>query len=307
MGRNRKYDDWEEYEGILKEFINNFRSHYYPSMRINSTWYRPFIKFHGGKFYQLTDIINKMPPHNTFVETCGGGGGVVLNKQKTKKDVYNDISPMLVNMFNHLKHVPEFLDEIRKLTYSKETFFYYKKLVCKNPMENALRELVRRKMSIRGKARSFCWQDRTRRGMPGEISAWLSFLTLLDFYREQFQKISIENLDIIDCILKYDSPTTLFYIDPPYNESKISVNEKQMYDNYMPDSKHEALARLLDNIKGQFLLSGFQDTKIEKWYKKFIRMPINKNNYYPKKIVSKKFECLWANYSPFGYADFSFL
>ena len=57
----------------------------------------------------------------------------------------------------------------------------------------------------------------------------------------------IECLDALECIRLYDRPHTLFFVDPPYfgGEADYAVR----FDRY------QALADLLANIKGRFILS----------------------------------------------------
>ncbi len=61
-------------------------------------------------------------------------------------------------------------------------------------------------------------------------------------------RTTIENLDACDCILKYDSPETFFYIDPPYWDA----------DFYAVSFKEKDFRRLSDTLRkisGTFILS----------------------------------------------------
>ena len=83
-------------------------------------------------------------------------------------------------------------------------------------------------------------------------------------FREHFNKITfVENLDFENVIMKYDSPTTYFYLDPPYwkTEGYYSAHDFDAYD-------HERLSNVLNNIKGKFGLSYYDFSNLSKWYPK---------------------------------------
>lgn len=83
-------------------------------------------------------------------------------------------------------------------------------------------------------------------------------------YREHFDKIKfVENLDFEDVVKKYDSPTTYFYMDPPYWKTE------NYYSNHDFDvSDHERLANTLKSIQGKFSLSYYDFPTLSKWFPK---------------------------------------
>ena len=70
----------------------------------------------------------------------------------------------------------------------------------------------------------------------------------------------VENLDYTDLILKYDSPTTFFYVDPPYWKTE------DYYSNHDFDSDdHNTLVTHLKRIKGKFALSYYDFDLLREW------------------------------------------
>lgn len=65
--------------------------------------------------------------------------------------------------------------------------------------------------------------------------------------------VSIECADALKYIRRWDSPQTLFYVDPPYPGS-----ENGHYGGYTQQD-FEALCDVLDNVHGSFLLSCYDN------------------------------------------------
>lgn len=73
-------------------------------------------------------------------------------------------------------------------------------------------------------------------------------------YSERLKDVVILNKDYREVVRRYDSPNTLFYFDPPYEESKRTAG----YTHSEFDI--EAMKRVLDGVKGKWILS-FNDGK----------------------------------------------
>ena len=72
-----------------------------------------------------------------------------------------------------------------------------------------------------------------------------------------------ENLDYIECIIRYDNPTTFFYVDPPYWKTE------DYYSNHDFDSEdHDTLVTHLKRIKGKFALSYYDFDLLSEWLPK---------------------------------------
>ncbi len=83
-------------------------------------------------------------------------------------------------------------------------------------------------------------------------------------YREHFDKITfVENMDFQDVVEKYDSPTTYFYMDPPYYKTE------DYYSNHIfTIDTHQRLATCLQNIQGKFSLSYYDFPQLSEWFPK---------------------------------------
>ena len=81
-------------------------------------------------------------------------------------------------------------------------------------------------------------------------------------FREHFDKITfVENLDFEGVLAKYDSPSTYFYMDPPYWKTE------NYYSNHDFDREdHERLANVLKALKGKFSLSYYDFELLHQWF-----------------------------------------
>jgi site-specific DNA-adenine methylase len=84
-------------------------------------------------------------------------------------------------------------------------------------------------------------------------------------YRKHFDRITfVENMDFEGVIKKYDSPTTYFYLDPPY------FTKETYYSNHDFDrNDHERLANVLKSIQGNFSLSYYDFPLLHKWFPEY--------------------------------------
>jgi len=81
-------------------------------------------------------------------------------------------------------------------------------------------------------------------------------------FQKHFDRITfIENKDFCDIINQYDSPTTYFYLDPPYFKTE------NYYSNHDFDrNDHERLYKCLQDIKGKFSLSYYEFELLSQWF-----------------------------------------
>jgi DNA adenine methylase len=133
---------------------------------------------------------------------------------------------------------------------------------CLSQTERAIHYAIQRVQSFSGTGSSWAY----RINAPKFSGKWLPFLNRLELINARIKKVQIECLDFEKVIKKYDSKSTLFYLDPPYIGGEKYYKTKSV--NFRHED-HERLARTLKKIRGKFILSYYDHETIRKSYKAF--------------------------------------
>ena len=78
-------------------------------------------------------------------------------------------------------------------------------------------------------------------------------------YAMMLQSVQIENMNAPKLIKMYDTPRTLFYIDPPYSHES-SRNYVGYYNYEMAEHEHHDLIELIRSVKGYVVISGYNSS-----------------------------------------------
>jgi DNA adenine methylase len=255
---------------------------------------------HGGKFYLKEWILSYFPANYEemeYVEPCGGACNVLLNKIRSKREIYNDLDKDLYNLVYCLKTQPvEMSSRALEIPYSEESFLAALQ-GTKEGVEGAINEMVSRRMSRGGLKKNFSWSKRKRGGLPGDENAWRSFThDHLPRICDRLADIEVSNKHVIDLVNEHrDNTNALIYLDPPYLSTTRTA--QKAYTVEMTDKEHGALADLLRNVKCKVLLSGYYSSLYAKMYKGW-KMHAKEiaNHAGQAKNKQRRIECLWSNF-----------
>jgi DNA adenine methylase len=267
---------------------------------------RKIIPFgwYGGKFSHLAWLLPLLPKCHHYCEPFGGSAAVLLNREPSPIETYNDLDGEVVNFFRVLRDEKEKLIEAIGLTpFSREEFA----LACKldpalPPLERARRFYVRARQVRTGLAQTASlgrWancKNTSRSGMSGVISRWLGAIEDLPQIAERLLRVQIENRPAAEVIRLYDSPDTLFYCDPPYVHD--TRGDAKAYRYEMTNQEHAELSGLLNKVRGMVAISNYQCDLMDelypppKWHK---TVSSQRTNHASK---GTRVEVLWTNYDP---------
>lgn len=206
----------------------------------------------GGKnrlAKKIVSIINRVP-HRTYAEPFVGMGGVFLKRtMSAPAEVINDYNRDVANLFRILqRHYVAFLDLMKfQLTTRRE----FERLKSTDPqtltdLENAVRFLYLQRLAFGGKVKGQNFGVDPAGAASFNI---LQLAPLLEQVHERLSGVVIECLPWKEFIGRYDTPETLFYLDPPY------WGAEGCYGAAFGRGEFEQLSAVLKGIHGRFILS----------------------------------------------------
>jgi len=223
---------------------------------------RPFLNYFGGKFAVRDKILEHFPAHDIYVEVFGGGGSILFSKGRSKHEIFNDINSEIVNVFRQARDNGDKLKRLLELTpFSREELkLSYEK--CDDPLEQARRTLTQSHMSITKALNHKSSLRNSTQVNRSPAKSWAGWVDYFDAFIERLRGVVIENRSFEDMFSIYDSESTLFYLDPPY--VKETRGSKYVYKFEMSNEDHEKMVELLKNIRGNVVLSGYENPIYEK-------------------------------------------
>ncbi len=265
--------------------------------RIAFGWY-------GGKFSHLDWLLPLLPACHHYCEPFAGSAAVLLNREPSPVETYNDLDGEVVNFFRTLRDQKDRLLEAIGLTpFSREEFALACELDPALPaVERARRFYVRARQVRTGLAQTASlgrWANckgTSRAGMSGVVSRWLGAVEALPEIAQRLLRVQIENRPALEVIRLYDSPETLLYCDPPYVHA--TRGDDSAYGHEMTDREHEELAAVLNSVRACVAVSNYPCGLMDELYPP----PRWRKTVSPAKTIhstkGRRAEALWTNYDP---------
>jgi DNA adenine methylase len=267
---------------------------------------RKLIAFgwYGGKYSHLDWLLPLLPACHHYCEPFAGSAAALLNRPPSPVETYNDLDGEVANFFRVLRDQKNRIVEAIGLTpFSREEFA----IACAiepslPPLERARRFFVRARQVRTGLAQTASlgrWancKDTSRAGMSGVVSRWLGSVEMLPEIANRLLRVQVENRPAEEVIQLYDSPTTLFYCDPPYIHS--TRGDAKAYGHEMTDGEHRRLARILNSVRGLVAVSNYDCELMAELY------PARRwqKHVSPERTIHStkdtRVEVLWTNYDP---------
>jgi len=208
----------------------------------------------GGKTNLAGWVVHNLPDHEVYVEPFGGGAAVLLNKERSSVEVYNDFDGDIVQFFEVARDRPDELEEwCFRTPFSEELHQryvqdFYNGERPDDPIERAGRFLFLRYTQFAGKYKGPSGFKRdTLRSFAGESTSWANVPKKIQGVCGRLHGVSIQQADYREIIDRYDSDKTVFYCDPPYLEKEHTYR--------IGGFEHSNLAAALVDIDGYAMVS----------------------------------------------------
>ena len=236
---------------------------------------KAIIKYPGSKWSIAGWIVNFFPEHHSYLEPFFGSGAVLFNKPRSNIETVNDLDGDVVNLFEWIKKDPEKLaHEIYWTPYARQAYEDAFALVPEDSLQKAVNfyiklnmghgfrtngEKVGWKNDVQGRERAYAALD--WKHLPGKIME----------AAERLRGVQIENRPALDVIARFNFPSVLVYLDPPY---VLSTRHGKQYKHEMDDTGHNELMDVALAHRGPLLISGYDNEiyndRLRGWYKEEI-------------------------------------
>lgn len=226
------------------------------------------VGYYGGKGHLARRIIRLLPPGRVYVEPYAGVASVFWHLPRPYEvEVLNDLDERIVGLFRVLQDprmFEEFSHRIYWTPYSRSEFVRAIDILRSggghSPVTQAWALYVVCNQGVSGRAyrvppgswgRAFV----STRGMAMTASRWRSRMTQLRRWHERLTRVQLDCRDALEIVRYWDSPDTVFYIDPPYIlGARASLG---VYRHEQDDDHHRELVSVLLGLRGAAVVSGY--------------------------------------------------
>jgi DNA adenine methylase len=219
----------------------------------------PFCR-QGNKFPMREEIIRLIPKHTRYVEPFLGSGAIFYNKPVvlSQENILNDLDKHTYDQHRLIIDAP--IDPA-KYPRHLNTIPAIKRFYRKTP-KNAAERLIHEKIEA---CNGFS-------GSPVRLSYGIyrkadptKILKNLTFYKSRLNdNVTLLNQDYATVVRTYDSPSTFFFFDPPYERTRsiYGYGEHKTFD-------YSKLLDVLRSIRGKFLMTINDSQNIREVFRQF--------------------------------------
>ena len=258
------------------------------------------ITYYGGKQKLVTTIVPMFPEHTLYSEPFVGGGAVFWAKPKSPVEVINDTNRELINFYQVLQR--DYISLEKEIRISLHSRSMHRDAQVVNSAPHLFSDVKRAWAIWVLAAQSFSSQldgtwgyDVKRNSTSNKVHKKRESFT--EELAIRLQGVQIECTDALRIIESRDTPTSLFYCDPPYPGTDCGH-----YDGYSQED-FEMLLDRLSRIEGKFIISSYPNSALSeriqahKWHQIQIESKVSvANQNKATKPRKSKVECLTANF-----------
>ncbi len=249
------------------------------------------LSYIGGKNRLAKRVIEIFPEHTTYVEAFAGGAQVFFRKEPSRVEVLNDLDGEIVNLYRVCQqHYDELLRYFRFVVVSREWFDLLKSMDPRTLTD--IQRAARYLYLLRNCFASLVRHPVYHRNVVQPPSFNLESLPqLLENTHKRLARVQLECASYEEVVQRFDRPTTLFYLDPPYWG-------RNLYRHNFSEADFEKLAKQLKTIQGKFILSLNDVPEVRRLFGEFHIQGVELH-YTSQKAAGKRYkEVLITNYEP---------
>jgi len=226
----------------------------------------------GGKGLVTNWLKGFIPEHVTYCEPFAGSASLLFVKEPSRVEILNDIDSILIEFFKAIKNERDRQDLIKELESMPYSRILWQTIRTRWKEDQKPLEYIKclsewfylNRSTFSGDMRygGFATPSTTGRN-PAQT--FRNAVESLEAASERLKYATVECLDYAECIRRYDSENTFFYIDAPYSGSEA------YYGDSFAENDHFGLAELLRGIKGRCMVSHYSSVVYDGLYADFNR------------------------------------
>ncbi len=234
-----------------------------------------------------------------YAELYFGQGAVLLTKPSSQIEIANDLSEGVVNLLRVVRdeiQCDKLIQQLELTPYARAEWQHCCQIyngsgwqALTDPVEKARIFYVLLSQSFNGTANNGSWSFG---GVRHDFNVARSFANSLENIRavsKRLTTVQLECQDALTLLKRWDSPETLFYLDPPYLWGTRGQKGKgrKVYQHEMTDEQHQELLETCIRAKGKIILSGY--------YSEFYDLPLQKAGWRQKSYAATAASAVFTN------------
>jgi DNA adenine methylase len=229
---------------------------------------KPILSYYGGKQRIASRIVEfiRTIPHSVYAEPFAGGAAVLFAKGRPHttntthyREAINDVDERIINLYRVCQEQETELLHLLKYTPYSQAEYRKASAILRGDVEAT--DLWRAWATVVGIRQGFASKMFGGWGVSvvsqNNAMGWATYLDALPDILARFRGVFVACEDALRFIERWDSPTTLFYCDPPYPGTC-----QGHYKGYTLE-EWQRLCAVLDACQGSYILSNYSQDDIE--------------------------------------------
>lgn len=218
---------------------------------------KPPYPWPGNKYKSVERILDILPKSKIYVEPFGGSAAVLLSKEPSMNEVYNDRFTGVVDFYRCLRdpeRYRELIEVLDIMEFSRESFMECKRTweQCGDLVQRAARWYYTICTSFNGLGRNFGRVKGANTPVARRIEKNIRYFPEI---HQRLRGVQIENCSYQSLFEDFDSPDTVFYVDPPY-----LFTDPGVYPGKWVEADQLELLQYIFQCEGYVALSGYDNS-----------------------------------------------